>query len=169
MKLTYFYSLYTSKDKKLSSEEVENSFASNICRCTGYRTIADAFKSFATNADKHILEKLQDIEDLGVFRQCKKNCTPESDWCVIENCNNKTITVGGNSHNWFKVYNLQDVFKVIGQSDDYKLLAGNTGQGKTIYLCNYKLSYLCEIQGRRYWKIKIGTFKMPTYTILFSS
>ncbi|XP_045452018.1 indole-3-acetaldehyde oxidase-like [Melitaea cinxia] len=123
------YSLYTSKNKELSSEEVENSFASNICRCTGYRAIADAFKSFATNADKRILAKLQDIEDLGVFKPCKKNCTPESDWCVIENCNNKAVTISGNSHNWFKVYNLQDVFKAIGQSEDYKLLAGNTGQG----------------------------------------
>ncbi|CAH2090182.1 unnamed protein product [Euphydryas editha] len=123
------YSLYTSKNNKLSTEEVENSFASNICRCTGYRPIADAFKSFATDADKHLLTKLQDIEDLGVFKQCTRKCAQENDWCVLDKCNNKTIAINGNTHNWFKVYNLQELFKAIEQSHDYKLLAGNTGQG----------------------------------------
>lgn len=41
---------------KLSVSEAEKSVAGNLCRCTGYRPIADACKSFAADVD---------IEDLG--------------------------------------------------------------------------------------------------------
>jgi len=41
------------KNPKPSSEEVEKYFDGNLCRCTGYRPILSAFKTFATdNCDK---------------------------------------------------------------------------------------------------------------------
>lgn len=149
-------------------EEIENSFAGNICRCTGYRPIADAFKSLATNADKNLLKKLHDIEDIGTFKicgiNCNKNCKHKNednkenfgldnknDWCILEKENNKMIEIVGSSHKWIKVYNLVDVFKAIAQCEDYKLVAGNTGQGvyyiKKILVvnnnvCKYKLRLL---------------------------
>lgn len=148
--LFYLCSLYTSRDKNLNMKEIENSFASNICRCTGYRPIADAFKSFATDADKRLLKKAQDIEDLGIFNSCGVKCNQvckhkiknknssyldiRNDWCILEKGTNRMITVEGNQHKWFKVYNLEDVFKAIAQSSDYKLVAGNTGQGKQNFI-----------------------------------
>ncbi|XP_052742295.1 uncharacterized protein LOC112057810 [Bicyclus anynana] len=140
------YSLYTAKNKNLTAEEVENSFASNMCRCTGYRPIADAFKSFASDADDYLKNKLIDLEDMAVFKccgvKCKENCKHnkkltqkvngkyhKEDWCVIENSKNDILILKGANYNWFKLFKLCDVFKTIAQCDDYKLIAGNTGQG----------------------------------------
>ncbi|CAG5043721.1 unnamed protein product [Parnassius apollo] len=147
------YSLYKSKNGNLSTEEIENSFAGNICRCTGYRSIADAFKTFASDADQDILKKLVDVEDLSKFKacgvkcpkicsyrnmtQCKKNkvkfhaeTNTNGPWCILGNINTEALAVKNSAFKWFKVYTLNDIFKIIDQDkNDYKLIAGNTGQG----------------------------------------
>lgn len=61
------FSLLQSK-KYLTMLEIEQSFGSNIRRCTAYRPILDAFKRFATDAPKRIT--ITDIEDLTA---CTKN------------------------------------------------------------------------------------------------
>lgn len=137
-------SIYETKKNNLTMEEVENSFASNICRCTGYRPIADAFKTFANNASEDLINKLVDLEDLSTVKckeqKCYRNCPKkdkiktddakkDEDWCVIEKSSNKMIVVDCGITKWYKTYLLDDVFKVISKSNNYKLIAGNTGQG----------------------------------------
>ena len=47
-----------------SIDDIENVLDGNLCRCTGYRPILDAFKTFAT-------EGLTDIEDVST-QKCNR-------------------------------------------------------------------------------------------------
>lgn len=59
--LAFHSSLLKSK-RSLTMMEIEESFGSNQCRCTGYRPILDAFKSFADDSPKQLLNNVPDIE-----------------------------------------------------------------------------------------------------------
>ncbi len=51
----------------LEMEDIEKNLDGNICRCTGYRPILDAFKSFTKDADENLKRKCADIEVLVKF------------------------------------------------------------------------------------------------------
>lgn len=63
------------KDKKLTMQEIENSFGSNICRCTGYRPILEAFKGYASDAPASLKRDILDIEVIEKFRFNRQNFT----------------------------------------------------------------------------------------------
>lgn len=46
------YSLLEGSDRRVNAVEIEDSFGGNLCRCTGYRPILDAFKSFASDDER---------------------------------------------------------------------------------------------------------------------
>ncbi|KOB66580.1 Aldehyde oxidase 2 [Operophtera brumata] len=101
---------------KLTMQKVENSFGSNICRCTGYRPILDAFKSFATDVDPGLKSKIQDVEDLHKLKCLKTNgteCKEDDDWCIIENDHRSMRDIAIQSGSWFKAYTVKDVFKYL--------------------------------------------------------
>ncbi|KAI5646512.1 molybdopterin-binding domain of aldehyde dehydrogenase domain-containing protein [Phthorimaea operculella] len=130
------HSLLQSKTN-LTKLEIEQSFASNICRCTGYRPILEAFKKFAV--DDPNSKKLLDIEELHLSKKCKENCAEDncedSEWCMVlkEHVNVPHVIEIDlkDGRKWFKVYEVQDIFKVLKEQgdDSYMLVAGNTGKG----------------------------------------
>lgn len=124
------YALMESKNGKVSMSEVENSFGGNICRCTGYRPIMDAFKSLASDADKRLLDMCKDIEDLNGVKTCPKTGTACAGKCSANNVPKRAMSLSfGDAGDWHKVYNVAEIFELFNKIGDkpYMLVAGNTG------------------------------------------
>ncbi|XP_063385553.1 uncharacterized protein LOC134671625 [Cydia fagiglandana] len=129
------YSLLQS-NKDFTMLEIEKSFGSNICRCTGYRPILEAFKKFASDALRP--DDILDIEDLHICKKnihtCRKTCK-ESDWCLVEapdpNEPQNIEVELKDGKSFHKVYTVNDIFEVLKHKgdDDYMLVAGNTAKG----------------------------------------
>lgn len=126
------YSLLQSKKGMVSMAEVENAFGGNICRCTGYRPILDAFKSLACDADPKLKQACFDIEDLGeAYSKNNNKCAGK---CPVDEKvhDRKCIQLSfpGNKE-WYKVYSVSDVFKIFEKigSKPYMLIGGNTAHG----------------------------------------
>ncbi|XP_050507820.1 uncharacterized protein LOC114324830 [Diabrotica virgifera virgifera] len=100
--------------------QIENSFGGNICRCTGYRPILNAFKTLAV--DK---EQLPDIEELKLCKNdpnkiCTNDCKPKDNF-YLELKDSR----------WIKVHTLRDLLEVIkiSPTNNYMLVCGNTARG----------------------------------------
>ncbi|XP_030746546.1 xanthine dehydrogenase-like [Sitophilus oryzae] len=108
---------------KQTKEQIEKAFGGNLCRCTGYRPILTAFKTFASDADKKI--ELDDLEDIKPCR--KSNCAND----CARPCSQRPVYFEAGESKWMKVYHLQDllnVLKTVGNKT-YQLVAGNTARG----------------------------------------
>lgn len=133
------------KNRHLTEKEIEKSFGSNLCRCTGYRPILEAFKSLAVDVSPNVFEKIKDIEDIDQHicpksgKKCKDSCSSKElqDWCLINLKKNdaslekpKQMTLA-DGRLWFIAYNIEEIFQTLDQVgyDSYMLVAGNTGKG----------------------------------------
>ncbi|XP_075144825.1 uncharacterized protein LOC142219934 [Haematobia irritans] len=121
------YSLMEAKDAKITMEEVENSFGGNICRCTGYRPILDAMKSFATDSNIEVPQECLDIEDL-----TKKTC-PKSGQPCAGLCHKPLQSLSYDDGSaWYWPKDLTELFDILSKmdaNDEYMLVAGNTAHG----------------------------------------
>ncbi|XP_053675022.1 uncharacterized protein LOC128725313 [Anopheles nili] len=127
------YSLLEAKKGQVTMEEIENSFGGNICRCTGYRPILDAFKAMAVDADTKLKQKCQDIEDL--TKICPKTgsaCAGKCASAASKNGPKKGLHMSfDEEQEWHKVYNVSDIFAIFESIGDkpYTLIGGNTAHG----------------------------------------
>lgn len=135
------FSLLNANNGNLTKQEIESSFGSNLCRCTGNRPILDAFKSFAKETLTEQKEII-DIEDIlytcknkGV--NCTKSCNDARKWCIVrkddevldENMKKKIIM---KDHRiWYRVLEVKDIKQILNDEgcDSYMLINGNTGRG----------------------------------------
>ncbi|KAJ0260205.1 Abscisic-aldehyde oxidase [Hirschfeldia incana] len=124
----------------LTVSEAEKSIAGNLCRCTGYRPIVDACKSFAADVD---------IEDLGLNSFWKKGDSKESmlkrlpcydpkEHLVTrttfpEFLKKKSVFRNGLDHRWTTPCSVTELGNVLEESANsvgsLKLVVGNTGNG----------------------------------------
>jgi xanthine dehydrogenase/oxidase len=135
----FFCSLVATKGEKLQMSDVEGGLDGNICRCTGYRPILDAFKSFASDAPEELKKRCVDIEDClqtpcplistdEKRAQCCKSSVGQPPTCQI-----LTLPLE-EGRNWIKVMSLQSLYQQLNISARnglaYQLVAGNTGIGE---------------------------------------
>ncbi|XP_065095835.1 uncharacterized protein LOC135717607 [Ochlerotatus camptorhynchus] len=146
------YGLMESSKGQLTMEEIEKSFAGNVCRCTGYRPIMDAMKSFATDACSALVDKCRDIEDLGENCSRSRKCQVKCARSVEKKAQHLYFE---EEKEWHKVYSVDEVFgilKAIG-CKPYSLVAGCTGQG--VYRDSEDLKVLIDINSieelHSYW------------------
>ncbi|KAJ4833862.1 aryl-alcohol oxidase 2 [Turnera subulata] len=121
---------------KLTVAEAEKSVAGNLCRCTGYRPIVDACKSFAADVD---------IEDLGCNSFWNRGGTQEPKMTAspIYNGNHKVCTfpeflkneikssllLDSKGYSWFTPHSIDEVHSLLNVGDNgarVKLVVGNT-------------------------------------------
>ncbi|XP_057820300.2 indole-3-acetaldehyde oxidase isoform X2 [Cryptomeria japonica] len=132
---------------KFSVLEAEKAIAGNLCRCTGYRPIADVCKSFAGDVD---------LEDLGLNTFWKKNEVPDpnklpeynsiglstnSKFCrkSCEDSIRPTLNFSykdefsGEERVWIRPSSLDDILgaleKAVKENVEPKLVVGNTSAG----------------------------------------
>ncbi|KAH9519689.1 aryl-alcohol oxidase 1 [Bulinus truncatus] len=119
-----------------TQQEVEDVFDGHVCRCTGYRPILDAMKSFAVDSTQPSAKSI-DIEDLN-----KKLCPKTGEPCIGQK-NGKTcpssrptspsafLSLDLRDNRWYRPVTLKELGKLMQQHKTHstKLVFGNTATG----------------------------------------
>ena len=134
MSVSLFSALLDSKSSasEFTAVEAEKAVSGNLCRCTGYRPIIDACKSFASDVD---------IEDLGFNSFCKKTSLPRFDSekrvCSFpEFLKDEMKSIDSGMHRWCSPGSVEELQRLLQGARkansvglSVKLVAGNTSTG----------------------------------------
>ncbi|XP_018402593.1 PREDICTED: xanthine dehydrogenase-like [Cyphomyrmex costatus] len=126
-----------------SMKQVENSIGSNLCRCTGYRAILDAFKGFATDAPLSLMKDIYDIEDSYQIKSCRKFGMPCTQSCYDKPSDDNTmLSIKLGDAYFYKVSTVETLFELLKNNPQatYILNGGNTAHG--VYRSNKKDMYI---------------------------
>ncbi|CAG5124756.1 unnamed protein product, partial [Candidula unifasciata] len=119
------------QNPKLTQQEIEDSFDGHICRCTGYRSILDAMKTFGSDATGPNAKPI-DIEDLN-----KHLCPKTGEKCKKDTKSNCPITPPSSlsldlrDSKWHRPLNLKELGTIFtkNKGKSIRLVFGNTSTG----------------------------------------
>ena len=119
-----------------TSKMVEDHFDGNLCRCTGYRPILDAFQTFASDykAENSSCKKKAcwsgDIEDL-CLPKTEKNKNEIKEFLQKAKTNPRDVRISKENRQWYHPVSLASVYSLILNYPNQvkKLVVGNTSIG----------------------------------------
>uniref|UniRef100_A0A2C9JQ57 FAD-binding PCMH-type domain-containing protein n=1 Tax=Biomphalaria glabrata TaxID=6526 RepID=A0A2C9JQ57_BIOGL len=116
------------QNPNITTQEIEDNFDGNICRCTGYRSILDAMKSFSTDGNIPGAKPV-DIEDLN-----KHLCPRTGEPCTghqEEKGGKRNLDIEVNGSRWYRPTSLKDLGKLLKDNVNkkVKMIFGNTSTG----------------------------------------
>ncbi|KAK7486654.1 hypothetical protein BaRGS_00022055, partial [Batillaria attramentaria] len=169
------------KNPKPKMQEVEDNMDSTICRCTGYRSILDAMKSFCADAPPSLPGGPIDIEDLDQ-KLCKKSGRPCTGQCHTSHsvtqetldrsedqpsCGSATpIHIVTKRAQWFKPTDTADLLSLLGQyrTANYRLVFGNSGFGVYKDIGPWLYDVLIDLRGiNLFYNFKISDDGVVTF------
>ncbi|CAD6344008.1 unnamed protein product [Miscanthus lutarioriparius] len=129
---------------KLKVSEAKKAFSGNLCRCTGYRPIVDACKSFASDVDLEDLglnifwkkgDRNPDVSELPSYTLGGGVCTfPDflktELKSSLDHLNNPCIAAS--REGWYHPRSIKEYYELINSclfSDSVKVVVGNTSSG----------------------------------------
>ena len=129
---------------KLKVSEAEKAFSGNMCRCTGYRPIVDACRSFASDVDLEDLglnifwkrsDKNPDVSELPSYTLGGGVCTfPDFLKCEIKSSLNhlNDVYISASREGWYHPRSINEYYELINSciySDSVKVVVGHTSSG----------------------------------------
>lgn len=123
----FVMNMYTllSANPSPSLQQVEDLFDGNLCRCTGYRPILDAMKTFAIDS-----LVAPDIEEIARIRATVPCCSlPCGRDCSAPSAQSR-LRIVQDGVQWIRPNTLSELYAtVVAQTQPFRLVCGNTGSG----------------------------------------
>ena len=118
----------------VNAQDIEDLIDGNICRCTGYRPILDAFKSFADDKDNGLQVKLN-----GMSEAAQKMCPITQQKCVGRNlCGQKDMNRQGS---------VKEKASIFGKQKTDPISAQTTSEGNWLFPKTLDVCLLCVVPG----------------------
>ncbi|CAJ0933287.1 unnamed protein product, partial [Mesorhabditis belari] len=114
------YSLLRNHPKP-SIEQIDDTIQGNLCRCTGYRPILEAFYSFAEKL------KLTDLTDCAKYDPTQELLFPSE--LKINNLHQQSFVYESNQHFWFQPTTLHHLLALKRKYPNARIVSGNSEVG----------------------------------------
>ena len=175
------YALLRSKNgASISEEEIEETLAGNLCRCTGYRPILDAFRPFASMYTECVNDNAEPgvsvCPTTGKPCDCSRTCSTGNGLCQdvvgelitppeVIRYQPEDLHVEGRVVNWYRPVSLESLLDLKHRMPHAKIVAGNTEVGIEVKFKHAKYPDLISIG----WIKELGRVDVRQDCVVFGS